>query len=131
MIAAHVEAFAGLIDAVANVTVYADTPVPNTPTYPYVAVYGNQGVPEEATFDSQSTTVPFTFQTTVVGKTQAQARALADRVQGALIDVRPTVAGRSCGLITKQASQPIRLDTSVTPPVFIAVDVWAFASVPA
>lgn len=131
MIVEHVEAFAGLIDAVANVTVYADEPVPNTPTFPYVAVYGNQGVPVEATFDSQSTTVPFTFQTTCVGKTQGQLRALADRVQAALVDVRPTVAGRSCSQLTKVASQPVRLDTSVTPPVFIAVDVWAFTSVPA
>lgn len=130
MIAEHVTAFADLVDAVANVTVYADGKVPNSPTLPYVVIYGNQGMPENASMADVSEWQHFTAQTTCVATSQLSARALADRVQTALLDVRPTVAGRSSGQISKVSSQPVRVDNDVTPPLFYAVDVWSFTTVP-
>lgn len=131
MILEHVAAFVALVDAVPNVTVYADGEVPNKPTYPYIVVYANQGVPEVASAHDVSNWRTFTIQTTKVGLSRTQVQALADREEPALLDVRPVVVGRSCGQISKSSSQPIRPDRDVTPSVFYAVDVWTFFSVPA
>jgi len=133
VIVEHAQAVIALIDAVANVTIYGSElePVPAKPTYPYVVVYANQGLPENASMSDRSDWVHVGFQTTCVAQSQAQARALADRVQPALLDVRPTVTGRTCGQISKTSSQRVRPDLDINPPVFYAVDTWTFLSVPA
>jgi hypothetical protein len=43
-----------------------------------------------------------------VAENDTAARALAMQSRTALLDVRPTVAGRSCGLIRQEAAQPPR-----------------------
>jgi hypothetical protein len=126
----HIAAFAALVDAVPNVTVYADEAVPNNPSYPYVVLYGNQGLPSRTSMDPVSDQRETTVQSTVVAVTQGQARALADRVEAAVLDVRPTVAGRISAPVEKRSSQPVRLDHDIKPPVFYAVDVWAFTTIP-
>lgn len=130
MIAAHVDAVRNLVDAVANVTVYDGT-VPNSPVLPYVVMYGDQGAAEANAYTEVSSFRRFRVQTTTVAANQPQARALAERVESALLDVRPTVAGRTCVPIRKETSQPVRRDDDVDPPVFYAVDVWVLSSVPA
>lgn len=130
MIVEHVAGFVGLLDLPGNIMVYDDT-VPDDPDVPYVVVYSNQGMPENASMADVSDWQHFSFQTTVVAQTQGQARLLADRVQSALLDKRPTVVGRSVGRLSKTSSQPVRRDDDVSPPVFYAVDVWALTTVPA
>lgn len=130
MIDAHVSAVRTLVDAVPNVTVYDGT-VPNNPTYPYVVLYGDQGAALPNSFTEVSTFRSFRVQTTTVAINQPQARALAERVESALLDVRPTVTGRKCVPIRKETSQPVRRDDDVDPAAFYAVDIWVLSSVPA
>lgn len=130
MIRAHVAAVYALLDAVANLNVY-DGVVPNTPALPYVVLWANQGAPSSNTVEQASTRRDFTIQTTYVGSTPEQARWAAEKAQGALLDVTPTVAGRQCWPLVVEASQSTRVDLDVDPPVFLSVDVWRLASVPA
>ena len=130
MIDAHISAVRNLVDAVPNVTIY-DGSVPNDPTYPYVVLYGDQGAAEPNAYTEASTLRRFRVQTTTTAVDQAQARALAERVETALLDVRPTVAGRKCGPIRKETSQLVRRDDDVDPAVFYAVDIWLLTTVPA
>lgn len=130
MIDAHIAAVRNLVDTVPNVTVY-DGGVPNSPTYPYVVLYGDQGAALANAYTEVSTYRSFRVQTTTVAVNQPQARALAERVESALLDVRPAVTGRTCGPIRKEASQPVRRDDDVDPAVFYAVDIWLLTSVPA
>lgn len=127
MIDEHIRAFAALIT---NLTVYVDSEPPNDPAYPYVVVYGNQGDAAEASMAGDSSWRTWTIHTVCVGQTQQQARMAADRVD-AVLDQRPVVTGRSCGLVSKVASQQVRPETDVQPSTFTAADVWSFMSVPA
>lgn len=130
MIEEHWDGFLSLLTTPGNITVYAET-VPDNPVKPYIVVYGNQGLPENASMDDKASLLHFTYRTTKVGVSKAQVRALADRELAALLDKRPTVAGRSCGQISKLSSQDIRPDNDVSPPVLFGVDTWTFISVPA
>jgi hypothetical protein len=130
MIRAHVTAVVGLLDAVANLTVY-DGEVPNTPTLPYVVVFSDQGPATRTGFEAVSDRRDFTFQTSAVGSTPEQARWAAEKTSAALLDVTPTVASRTCWPITHLGSQPTRPDLDVDPPVYLAVDQWRLPSIPA
>ena len=130
MIEAHVSAVRNLVDAVPNVTIYDGT-VPNDPAYPYVVLYADQGAAFANAYTEVSTFRTFRVQTTTVAANQPQARALAERVESALLDVRPTVTGRKCAPIRTETAQPVRRADDVDPVVFYAVDIWALSSVPA
>jgi hypothetical protein len=53
-----------------------------------------------------------------VGATEDAVLAVAMRVRAALLDVRPTVTGLSCGLVRQEAAQPPARDTDVTPAIW-------------
>lgn len=60
-----------------------------------------------------------------VGGTASGARAVAQRVRTALLDVRPTVAGLSCGLIRMEGdSQPPQRDETTGVLVMDAVETY-------
>jgi hypothetical protein len=78
---------------------------------PYVLVYTTYEHPEGTggagnTVDGQSKTAHARFYCHCVGDNGQAARAVAGRVRTALLDVRPVVAGRTCGLIKEEQALP-------------------------
>lgn len=130
MIRAHIDAVVALLNASPNVVVH-DGIVPNNAALPYVVVFADQGAADPTSLAYASDWRTFHLHTTCVGSTQLQVRALAERVDAALLDQRPTVAGRSVAPLRKALTQPVRQDTDVDPPVLFAADVWVLSSVPA
>lgn len=59
-----------------------------------------------------------------VSGTATAARAVAQRARTALLDVRPTVAGLSCGLIRMEESLPPQRDETTGTPVMDAVQTY-------
>jgi hypothetical protein len=100
-----------LLRADASLTVY-DGVVPSpTPAPPYVVVYTTVSRPVEAPSDALalaglSNHWTVSWYCHCVGGDATAARAVAQRVRTQLLDVRPVVAGLSCGLIRQTDSQP-------------------------
>jgi hypothetical protein len=59
-----------------------------------------------------------------VGGTAAAARAVAERARTALLDVRPTVTGLSCGLIRLEDTQPPQRDETTGALVMDAIQTY-------
>lgn len=127
MIRAHTAAVLSLID---NVTVFLSR-APGGTTPPYVVLHPDQGNASATSLGGDSDWRPWRFQTTCVGSTPEQTQWAAERVEGNLLDVTPTVTGRKCSPIRKETSIPIDRDEDVQPPVFIARDTWVHSSIPA
>lgn len=127
---AHADAVNTLLDAVANLTNYDET-APKDAAAPYVVARYDDGVRTRTSILPSSTAITVTFQVTGVGRDRNQAQAALERATSALVDVRPTVAGRSCSPIEQVASQPTLRDDDFTPPLFYAVNQFQFFSVPA
>ncbi len=66
-----------------------------------------------------------------VGANETAANAVAMRASRALLDARPTVAGRECGPIRHEAAQPARRDDDLGYQVIDRVDVYRMTSTPA
>lgn len=66
-----------------------------------------------------------------IGANDVAARAVAQRVAEALLDVTPIVAGRACWPIRHEAGLPPRREEESGPTVVDQVDTYVFASVPA
>lgn len=129
---AHAAAVVGLLEA-AGLTVY-DADVPSAPSLPFVAVYAGSGllVPQSLTF--RSVRRDFGFQTTCVGASAKSAQWVVEHVEAALVNVTPTVEGRTCWPIRQEASQPVRRDGDLpgtTEARFYATVQWSFSSAPA
>lgn len=127
----HVAAVFGLLDAVSGLDVY-DAKVPLGADTPYVVLYADQGAATSERFNFASDRRSFVVQTTAVGGDPAEARWAAEKAQGALLDVVPTVSGRTCWPIYSEMSRPVERDPDVDPsaPLFYAVDVWRLTSIP-
>lgn len=124
------QGFVDLLDATPNLTVHFDRPVPDRPSYPYCVVYESDAV-ESSSLTSGAGWETTSVQTTCVGVSPEQVRELRARARVAVLDQRPTVAGRSCGLVELVSSQKIRRDPDLPTAVFYAVDVWQFFHVSA
>lgn len=107
---------------------------PNTPP-PYVVVYVTvDRPPNDPTnaLDGRSRTWTARWICHCVGGGQgasvataaAAARAVAQRVRTQLLDVRPVVAGLSCGLIRWEQSTPPQRDETTGVPVMDAVEIY-------
>jgi len=119
----------------AGVTAH-DGAVPANPAYPYAVLYINTGNREASDLDYASGYQVYDVQVTSVGATAAAARIIAAKVAAALLDVPPTVTGRSCWPIRLEVAQPAREDRDVTIPgtathPHYTVDVYRVGSVPA
>ncbi len=129
MIRDHVTAVLALISADTNVTVY-DGRVPNEPTLPYVVVRTDTGRRERSALPASSDRLTLRIWATSVGLTRTSAQVVSERVTAALLDVRPTVASRSCFPITSVNSQPARVDDVVQSLVYV-LDEFELVSIPA
>jgi hypothetical protein len=129
----HATAVLSLL-AGAGLTVHDGT-VPPNPSYPYCALFINAGDRDTTNLDYASDVQAYDVQVTSVGATAASARIVAAKVATALVDVTPTVTGRTCWPLRVEASQTIREDRDVTIPgtathPLYAVDVYRLMSVP-
>lgn len=105
------------------------------PDLGYVNVYTTVGWPAgEAgaanALDGQSVSTLTTWNCHCVGGTAAAARAIQMRVRAALLNRRPTIANRSCGLIRQdQVLAPIR-DETTGQAVMDGVSIYSMISTP-
>jgi hypothetical protein len=121
----HVTAVLGLLTG-AGVTCH-DGAVPANPSYPYAVLYINEGDHDETDLTSASRQQTYDVQITAVGATAASARICATKARVALVDVIPTVAGRTCWPVRED--RDITLTGTATHP-FYAVDTYRVASLP-
>lgn len=108
------------------------------PAPPYVVAYLAHRVVEPAADPDtsslgqmQSGRAVTTVYVHSVGGTAAAARAVAGWAGSALVDVVPTIAGRSCWPIRHEDGQPPRRDEKTGTAIFDKVDVYRLDSVPA
>jgi hypothetical protein len=96
---------------------------------PYVLVYFDSNDPE-ADFRAS----PWLFELTVtahcVGGSALAARQVADMVRTALLGVAPSVAGRACWPIVREAGSPPQRDESTGTLIMDQIDVYVLRSVP-
>src|SRR4051812_45959701 len=114
----HAQAILDLIDAdnAAPALVVLDGKVPTGATAPYVLVWFGFGRPGAAaepdktdlSFDQVALRTTATVHS--VGATVVSARVIASRVEATLLNVTPTVAGRSCFPIRLVDGQPAQRD---------------------
>lgn len=134
-IQAHAAAVLGLLTADPQLTVY-DGKVTGS-TYPYVLVYtfrqlpGGLIAPDKTSLTGESTTVDMRFYCHCVGANAVAARAVQARVETALLDVTPSVVGRTCFPIRWLDGQQQNRDEETLALVVDAVDVYGLTSVPA
>lgn len=126
---ALVQAGLDLLGADPQLTVYDGNASGATP--PYVLVYAYVDRPMDRPdnpLDGRSATFLARWYCHCVGATASAARAVAQRVRTALLDVRPTVVGLQCGLIRQEDANPPTRDDSTGSPVFDAVLVYQVAA---
>jgi hypothetical protein len=130
VIRAHAQAVLEVLRADPVLDVY-DSHVPNLPPLPYVVVWssaprltGSRTCGDQPEADAR-------WQTSSVGGSPEQARAVQERVRERLSGVRLAVAGRAMARVQHLASPPLYEDRDVDPPVFLAADQWAAFSGPA
>ncbi len=139
---AHIDAALNLLRADVGLTVYPDAngvtpttpPTVNGVVQPYVRVYAHI----ESQFDAPGNTLEHRSGTWTVrwychciGSNDISSNAVAMRVRAALLDVRPVIAGRNCGLIRREASQPANRDEDLGPVLLDRVDVYRLVTTPA
>jgi hypothetical protein len=131
----HTAAVMALLAADSQLTTY-DGAVPKTPAAQYALVYfyietpDGQTAPDKISLTYASNAINVRAYVHCVGSTPSAARAIAGRVRQALLDVTPTVAGRSCWPIRWIEGQPPQRDEETLQSVFDLVDVYGFSSVP-
>lgn len=135
MIDEHAAAVLALLDAdnaVPALVVY-DGKVPTggitSPTPPYVLAYFSGAWPD-LTFTSVTLTFQLRITLHCVGGNAQAARMVSDRGRAALLDVRPTIAGRSCYPIRWDLSLPPRRDETTGSMVMDQVDEYVLSSIP-
>ena len=116
-------------------TVY-DGVVPKSPDTQYVVVYAYVGTPDGETAPDK---VPLTFNSDVidlriychcVGGDASAARAVSGRVRAALLNVTPTIVGRTCWPIRWREGQPPQRNEETLTVVMDQVDVYGLVTVP-
>lgn len=134
----HIDAALTLLRADTGLVVYPDAAgnAPSTPVadQAYVRVYAHIERPYDAAANAlagQSGTWTVRWWCHCAGPNDAAANAVAMRVRAALLDVRPTIAGRLCGLIRQEASQPATRDEDLGPTVIVRTDVYRLTTTPA
>lgn len=106
--------------------------VPGTPDRPYVLVYASVAWPPGGdvgmSLAGEQVAITTTWVCHCAGETPESAWAVTALVRAALLNVRPVIAGRSCGLIRQaEALNPVR-DESLGYAVYDAVVVYTFVS---
>lgn len=104
--------------------------VPTNAKLPYNLLFQDDGSGVPTRMVPVSDRLDLRFQVTSVGLDRRGAQHAAQAARDAVLDVRPTVPGRSCWKVTQETAQPLRSDDDVTPPLLYLVAVYAWGSVP-
>lgn len=132
---AHADAFLGLLGTDATLTVY-DGAVPKTPAPTYALVYltfwtpDGETAPDKVNLSFNSDVIDLRGYVHCVGPNAVSARAIAQRVRAALLNVRPVIAGRECFPIRWKDGNPAQRDETTGVLVVDQADVYGFSSVP-
>lgn len=135
----HANAFLALLQAVPGMTTY-DGAVPRAPTVPperyalvYFSIENPDGVaaPDKTSLTFDAVAINARAYVHCVGGNAMSARAVSGLVRDAVLNVTPSVAGRSCFPIRWLEGQPPQRDESSGPLVMDLVDVYGWTSVPA
>ena len=136
MIQAHADAVLAKLRAAVGspALVVYDGQVPEDPAPAYVVVYLHAETPElpdSRSVQGASERFVVSVYCHCVGGAAVAARAVAQRVRGALLDVVLIVPGRRCFPVRHADSQPPQRDETTGRLVMDQVDVYRLESVPA
>lgn len=133
----HVDAGLGLLRADTGLVVYPDaegnTPAEGSRAKSYVRVYSYIDRPRTAdgnALDGLSSAWTVRWYCHSVGANEYSAVAVGMRVNRALMDVRPTIAGRACGRIEQETAQPPTRDEATGTTVFDLIAVYRLITMP-
>lgn len=134
----QVEAFVAALRAVPNLTVHVGVvppaPVPPgggpvAPVTPYVVVFPDGGLSDREELVVVSDRLEQAVRVTCVGKTASEVLWAVERVRGAVLDARLTVAGRRAFPVSHESSSALLRDDDVTPPLLYISDVYRLSTV--
>lgn len=130
----HIDAGLTLLRAT-GYPVYPDVNgyTPENPARPYMRVYTSIQQPTDGmanALSGTSATWVTRWYVHAVADNEYAAEDLAALGRTALVDARPTIAGRAVNMIDQEASEPTRRDTSGPDPVFDRVDVYTMQTAP-
>jgi len=134
----HAQAGLNLLRAGGEITVYdgqvANAPAPGVGSVlPYVLVYTTVKWPADGAanaLDAQAITVNVEFNCHCVGETATAARVMQGQARARLVNQRPVIAGRNCGLIQQDdVLAPVR-DEATGRLVMDGVSIFSFISAP-
>lgn len=130
-----VDAAMNLLRADAGLTVYPDAEgfVPELPAAPYVRVYTHTEWPKEGdanAINGLSVSCTTRWYVHCAGESEYAAAAIAMRVRTQLLNARPTVTGRVCGLIYQEAAEPTNRSELGGLPLYVRPAVYAMVSAP-
>lgn len=139
MIKEHAQVFLDLLGAATGspALVVHDGAVPQGSLPPYVLAYiavevpGVEIEPDKSDLTYASKAVRARAILHSVGIEASAAREVADRARGALLDVRPSLAGRTSSPIRWTDGQDTRRDEQIGSDIFDQIDVYQFGSYPA
>lgn len=98
--------------------------------YMYLMTPDGVQAPDKVSLNFDSDVVDFWIYCHCVGDDAAAARAVSAQARLALLNVTPTVAGRTCFPIRWREGQPPRRDEETGDLVMDQVDIYGFTSVP-
>lgn len=130
------------LDAIVNLLTGSGSPpltvfkgkVPDNTATPYVRVYSTlEFLPDGQgnALDGQSKSAIARYYCHCVGGSDDAARGLAARVRTALLDVRPVITGRTCGLLREEEAPPPIPDESTGAYVIDAIRTYRLRTDPA
>lgn len=132
MIADHYAGVAALLPS--DLTAYKGV-VPDSPTYPYVVLWGDGGTADTEALSDDPTTLTVKVYATVAGLSFDSAAIILQRVRTALNRAKPTVPNRVTHRMVQTPQMPIQADLSISIPgighPFYAVDQYDLISDPA
>jgi len=129
------DAVLALLRAIDGLTVYpaaggGATVVPTGAQPPYVSVHLVADRPLGGRLTHRSSRMRTRIYCHCVGADDIAARAVSDLVAGALLDVRPDIAGRACAPIRSEPGRDPRPDESTGESVVTITDVYRLESDP-
>lgn len=125
----HVSATKTLLDG-SGKTVYVSR-APSGAALPYIVLEPSQGVASRTSMQPSSDQRFCRFVTRYFGTGWEQVDALRTHARSSLLDVKPTVTGRTAETIMHETEFPMDRDEDLPTTVIFSGDSWTFATWPA
>jgi hypothetical protein len=127
----HARVLLDILETDNNQPVYEGV-VPDGATPPYVLVYSSVQWPQDGegqNLQFQTNRCETRWYVHCAGSTDQSARAISNRVRQLVKNVKPTITGRSCGLIQQEAIVPPIRDERIGVLVMDLVATYVFTTV--